>query len=178
MPLSPPAPRDHIHNRDITLKGYKRADGMWDIEAHLTDTKTYGFPNRERGSIEAGEPIHDMWLRLTLDDNMLIHDVEAATDYSPFGICPNITPDFKKLAGLTIGPGWTREARKRVGGVHGCTHLFELLGPMATVAYQTRVRKTNQIDSGKKPGHLDSCHALATDGQVVKDNYPEFYVGD
>lgn len=178
MPLSPPAPRDHIHNRDITLKGYKRADGMWDIEAHLTDTKTYGFPNRERGSIEAGEPIHDMWLRLTLDDNMLIHEVEAATDYSPFGICPKITPDFKKLAGLTIGPGWTREARKRVGGVHGCTHLFELLGPMATVAYQTRVRKTNQIDSGKKPGHLDSCHALATDGQVVKDNYPEFYVGD
>ena len=178
MPLSPPAPRDHIHNRDITLKGYKRADGMWDIEAHLTDTKTYGFPNRERGSIEAGEPIHDMWLRLTLDDDMLIHEVEAATDYSPFGICPNITPDFKKLAGLTIGPGWTREARKRVGGVHGCTHLFELLGPMATVAYQTRVRKTNQIDSGKKPGHLDSCHALATDGQVVKDNYPDFYVGD
>ena len=178
MPLSPPAPRDHIHSRDITLRGYRREDGMWDIEAHLTDTKTYGFPNRERGSIEAGEPIHDMWLRLTLDDGMLIHDVEAATDYSPFGVCGDITPDFKKLAGLTIGPGWTREARKRVGGVHGCTHLFELLGPIATVAYQTRVRKTNQVDPGKKPGHLDSCHALASDGPVVKDNYPEFYTGD
>jgi hypothetical protein len=178
MPLSPPAPREHIHSRDITLRGYRREDGMWDIEAHLTDTKTYGFPNRERGSIEAGEPIHDMWLRLTLDDSMLIHDVEAATDYSPFGICGEITPDFKKLAGLTIGPGWTREARKRIGGVHGCTHLFELLGPIATVAYQTRVRKTNQADPGKKPGHLDTCHALATDGQVVKDNYPEFYIGD
>lgn len=178
MPLSPPAPRKHIHSRDIIMRGYSRDDGMWDIEAHLTDTKTYGFPNRERGNIEAGEPIHDMWLRVTLDDGMLIHDVEAATDYSPFEICGEITPDFKKLIGLTIGPGWTREARQRVGGIHGCTHLFELLGPIATVAYQTRVRKTNQVDSGKKPGHLDSCHALSTDGPVVRDNYPEFYTGE
>lgn len=178
MPLSPPAPRKHIHSRDIIMRGYSRDDGMWDIEAHLTDTKTYGFPNRERGNIEAGEPIHDMWLRVTLDDGMLIHDVEAVTDYSPFEICGEITPDFKKLIGLTIGPGWTREARQRVGGIHGCTHLFELLGPIATVAYQTRVRKTNQVDSGKKPGHLDSCHALSTDGPVVRDNYPEFYTGE
>lgn len=178
MPLSPPAPREHIHSRDIILRGYLREDGLWDVEAHLTDTKTYGFPNRDRGTIEAGEPIHDMWLRLTVDDALSIHDVEAATDSSPFGICGDITPDFKKLIGLSIGTGWTREARKRIGGIHGCTHLFELLGPIATVAYQTRVRKTNQRDPGKKPGHLDSCHALASDGPVVKQNYPEFYTGD
>lgn len=178
MPLSPPAPREHIHSRDITLRGYRREDGMWDIEAHMTDTKTYSFPNRERGSIEAGEPIHDMWVRLTVDDNLTIHGAEASTDYSPFGICGDITPSFEKLAGLTIGPGWTREARQRVGGVHGCTHLFELLGPMATVAYQTRVRATNERDPSKKPGHLDTCHALATDGPVVKEHFPEFYTGD
>lgn len=178
MPLSPPAPREHLHNRDIDLKGYRREDGMWDIEAHLTDTKTYGFPNRDRGTIEAGEPIHGMWLRLTVDDQMAIHDAEAATDHGPFRICGDITPAFRKLIGLTIGPGWTREVRKRVGGVHGCTHLFELLGPIATVAYQTRVRQTNQRDPGKKPGHLDSCHALATDGPVVKQHFPEFYTGD
>lgn len=41
MPLSPPEPREHIHSRDIILRGYRREDGLWDIEAHLTDTKTY-----------------------------------------------------------------------------------------------------------------------------------------
>ena len=178
MPLSPPEPREHIHSRDISLRGYRREDGMWEIEARMTDTKTYSFPNRERGTIEAGEPIHDMWIRLTVDDGLIIHGAEASTDYSPFGICGSVTPDFKKLVGLTIGPGWTREARQRIGGVHGCTHLFELLGPMATVAYQTRVKKTNQREPGKKPGHLDTCHALVTDGPVVKANYPEFYTGD
>lgn len=178
MPLSPPGPREHIHSRDISLRGYRREDGLWEIEARMTDTKTYGFPNRERGSIEAGEPIHDMWIRLTVDDSLTIQSAEASTDYSPFGICGAVTPNFAGLAGLSIGPGWTREARQRVGGIHGCTHLFELLGPLATVAYQTRVKKTDQRDPGKKPGHLDTCHALRTDGDVVKVNYPEFYTGD
>ena len=52
----------------------------------------------------AGEPVHEMWLRLTIDDSMRIHEVEAVTDYGPFGMCPAITDNFKRLEGLTIGP--------------------------------------------------------------------------
>ncbi len=177
MPLSPPHAREHLHTRNIELKGYRREDGLWDIEAHLTDTKTYSFPNRERGTIEAGEPIHGMWLRVTVDDGMTIRAVEASTDFSPFGICGDITPAFEKLVGLTIGPGWQRAAKQKVGGVHGCTHLFELLGPIATVAFQTKVRSTTQRDPAKKPRHLDSCHALRTDGPIVEEHFPEFFSG-
>lgn len=178
MPLSPPQPREHLHTRDIDLKGYRREDGLWDIEAHLTDTKTYGFPNRDRGTIEAGEAIHDMWLRVTVDGGLTIRAVEAATDSSPFEVCGAITPAFEKLEGLTIGPGWQREARRLVGGVHGCTHLFELLGPIATIAFQTMVRSSTPGEKKKKPRHLDTCHALSTDGPVVKAHYPEFYTGE
>jgi len=177
MPLSPPDTREHFHTRSIELKGYRRDDGLWDIEARMRDVKTYSFPNRERGTIEAGAPIHDMWLRLTIDDGMTIRAAEAATDASPFGICGDVVPSLAKLEGLTIGPGWQRAAKQRVGGVHGCTHLFELLGPIATVAYQTRVRSTNQRDPKKKPPHLDSCHALSTDGAIVREHFPEFYTG-
>src|SRR6185312_16171165 len=60
MPLSPPPERELLHSRDIVLRGYRRSDGLYDIEAHLTDTKTYGSANRDRGYIEAGEPIHGM----------------------------------------------------------------------------------------------------------------------
>ena len=180
MPLSQPKPRERIHNRDIELRGYRREDGLWDIEAHLTDAKTYSFPNRERGEIRAGEPIHDMWLRVTVDDGLTIHQVEAATDYGPFGICGDIAPAYRKLEGMTIGPGWQREAKIRAGGVHGCTHLFELLGPIATVAIQTLVRSSNpkERDPARRPRHLGTCHALDLNGPVVKDHYPEFYTGD
>lgn len=179
MPLSPPAPREHIHSRDIAVRGYRRADGLWDIEAHMRDTKTYGFPNKARGTIEAGEPIHDMWLRITIDEHYVIVAAEASTEAAPFTICGDITPAFAGLKGLHLGPGWRRAVRERVGGVHGCTHLVELLGPIATVAYQTLVTATTQKprDKDKPPRHLDSCHALDRNGPVVHEHYPEFYTG-
>ena len=106
MPLSRPARRDHIHSREIHCRGFRREDGLWDIEGELVDTKTYSFANRDREGIVAGEPIHHMRIRLTLDDDMLVHACEAATEAGPFDLCPAITPTFAGLAGLRIGPGW------------------------------------------------------------------------
>ena len=40
MPLPPSVPRDELHLRRIELRGYRRADGLYDIEAHMVDTKT------------------------------------------------------------------------------------------------------------------------------------------
>ena len=121
MPLTPPATREAIHHRRIDCRGYRRADGLWDIEGHLTDVKSYPFENAWRGEIQPGEPIHDMWLRLTLDDELTVIEVEAATAAGPFPICGAITPAFATLAGLRIGPGWRREVQRRLGGVNGCT---------------------------------------------------------
>ena len=181
MPLSPPKTREALHKRDIACAGYKRSDGLYDIEGHLVDTKTYSFPNRARGEIKAGEPLHEMWIRLTLDEQMHIHDVEAVTDAGPFEICPDIVDRFKLLIGLRIGPGWTRRAQERLGGANGCTHLLELLRPVATTAYQTlygaRKHRDNRDDSGKKPAFIDTCHALASDSVVVKEHWPQFYTG-
>ena len=73
MPLSQPAARERLHTRAIEINGYRRTDGLYDIEAHLTDCKSFGQTNYDRGYIEAGDPIHDMWLRLTVDEKMHIH---------------------------------------------------------------------------------------------------------
>src|SRR3546814_9238527 len=83
MPLSPPAERDPIHVRRVECRGYRRADGLWDVEGHMTDVKAYAFDNEHRGRIEPGTPLHDIWLRLTLDDRMEIRAVEAVTDAAP-----------------------------------------------------------------------------------------------
>ncbi|WP_207539739.1 DUF2889 domain-containing protein [Sabulicella rubraurantiaca] len=185
MPLSAPAPRQLHHLRDIALRGYLRDDGLVDIEAHLTDTKTYGFPSEHRGQVNPGEALHGMWVRMTINTDMMITECEAVTDYSPFDICPGATPNFRKLAGLSIGPGFNRAVNEVVGGVQGCTHLREVLAQMATVAFQTmwpirhrRQQEQRTAEEGgaprRRPALLGTCHAYAPNSSVVRRKWPEW----
>ncbi len=182
MPLSQPVERTHLHTRQVVCEGFQRADGLWDIEAHLRDTKTFGFDNRYRGGrIEAGEPVHGMSLRLTIDLDFQIHAVEAVSDYTPFGVCVSTAEEMRKLVGLTIGPGWMRKVRERISNRCGCTHLIELLGPLATTAYQTLHKAMEEREQSRpqrgRPRIIDTCVALASDGEIVRDTWPEFYTG-
>ena len=196
MPLSPPVGRQHLHTRRVTCQGFFRADGLWDIEGRITDEKSYEHANEWRGPLKPGDFVHDMSIRLTLNDRFTIVDVEAVTDKSPYRICGDVAPDFKKLIGLRIGGGFHREVRARLGGVHGCTHIVELLGPVATTAFQTvssgKARELERAHRAKndpasrvaapskprrKPSVIDTCHAWAAGGAVVKRWAPDFYTG-
>lgn len=182
MPLSDPGPRQRLHTRTIVCEGFRREDGLIDVEAHLEDLKPYGFENEYRGSIAPDEPLHGMRMRLTIDEEYRIHAVETAMDETPFAICGEIQPDYRKLVGETIGRGWSRKVRELFGGTHGCTHLSELLGRMATVAYQTMysVRRDPERRTQKtgKPAYIDGCHAMRSDGPVVRRWDPDWYTGD
>jgi len=198
MPLSEPAARELLHARDIEIRGYRRGDGLYDIEAQLTDTKSYGFSNQDRGFIEAGEKLHHMWLRLTVDDEMQIVASEAATDRAPYTVCPQAAPNFARLAGLRIKAGFLREATRLVGGTAGCTHLRELLQQIATTAFQTvnphrawrearargeaEIRGTDKLDRriaqkmlGGVGAIVDSCIAYSADGPIVRRRWPELF---
>jgi hypothetical protein len=171
-----------MHTRAIECAGYEREDGLWDIEAHLVDTKTYPHTRRMGGrSRDPGEPVHDMWLRVTIDLDLKIHDVEAATDEGPYPVCGDIAPSFKALAGITSGAGWRKHIVERVGGVKGCTHLVELLGPLGTTAYQATGRARAARGAGKsstkKPYQLNSCHVYQDDSPAVLERWPQFYTG-
>ncbi len=186
MPLPSPAPREPLHRRAIDIRGYRREDGLFDIEAHLVDTKSYAFVNDDRGTIEPGEALHGMWLRLTVREDLEIVACEAASDFTPYAVCPQAAPNFARLAGLRIGPGFNRAVNERVGGVHGCTHLREMLGQMATVAYQTlyplRARKEREeaariMTAGgtverRRPAMLGSCLAYAPESPVARARWP------
>ena len=186
MPLSTPAPRNPIHKRTVTCEGFLRDDGLWDIEGQIVDTKSYAFPNHDRGEVAAGEPVHSMSVRLTMDDEFLIHEAEAVTDFSPSNICPNIPRSFEKLVGLSIAPGWRRQTQQLLGGRYGCTHMVDLLVPIATTAFQTIYPWKNGRERSSdgawadttRPQMLDSCHALASDGVIVKRRWPRFYTGE
>ena len=58
MPLPPTVEREPLHLRSIELRGYKRADGLYDIEGHLVDTKPFDFKLRRDAA--RGRPVHEL----------------------------------------------------------------------------------------------------------------------
>ena len=86
---------------------------------------------------------------------------------------------MRDIIGLRIGYGWIKQVRERIGTDRSCTHLMDLLGQLAATAYQTlhaaiEEREAQQKDR-EKPPILDTCLALSTSGDVVKNLWPEFY---
>jgi hypothetical protein len=181
MPLPVPVKREELHRRRIELHGYRRVDGLYDIEAHLVDTRTAPLDLDGGKSLASGESLHDMSIRLVVDEELHVLDIAASTDAAPFGICPEAVSALQSVKGLQIGPGWTKAIRARLSGKESCTHLRELLGPMATVAFQSlfQVRRAapEQVDSTGRPQKIDSCFAYASDRELVLHRWPRFYDG-
>ena len=188
MPLSPPVERTHLHTRTIDIKGYERADGLVDIEAHLTDVKTYSFDVEHRGHVEPGTPLHGMWVRLTVDEHFVIVGSEASTDHGPYQACGGGAATYARLVGLKIQPGFLKEANARMAGPSGCTHLREMLQEIATTAFQTiwpaRSRRLREAEAKRERSEesarriVNSCHAYAADGEEVRKRWPGLYTGE
>lgn len=175
MPLQSATPRQAVHTRTIRCQGFRREDGLWDIEGCLTDTRNEPMHTYDRGRIEAGEHLHEMWIRLTVDAQLKVIDIQASTVHAPYAACPSFPERFGKLIGQTIEPGWTAKVRLLLGGRLGCTHLVELLGPIATTAVQTLYawRQENGSHVAPPPDFINTCHALAADGEVALRLWPE-----
>src|SRR4051812_46041164 len=156
--------RELTHTRRVRYEGYKRADGLWDIEAHLVDAKNHDY-KLKTGVRRAGQPIHDMWLRITIDRDFRIVDALATMEAVPYpGGCELIPPAYKKLIGLNL--------------TRGCTHLTEMLAGLPTAAIQTFAGEMKEeLDDGTKPFQLDHCHALESTTETVKRWYPKWYRG-
>ena len=186
MPLSPPSPRRALkHTRTISVEGFAREDGLWDIEAHITDIKTIDVALAS-GVRPAHTPLHDLRLRLTVDTTLTIVAAEAASDAVPYpGYCDAITPAYQTLVGLNLMRRFRTDVKDRIGGIAGCTHLTELAQVLPTAAMQAMagiVFGTRDDATGspfdQKPLQLDRCHALRTDGPAVARFYPRWFVAN
>jgi len=168
----PEVARERVHQRRIHVDGYVRSDGQYDIEAELTDHKTYSFPSDFRGTVTPDLPVHHMIVRITMTRERVITAAKAITVTGPYAVCPQANDVFDALVGLQIGPGWRKKVQQAIGGRHGCTHITELMGPVATIAYQTlygqEVRERRQsgsftdADKQQNRSHLlNSCVGYA-----------------
>jgi hypothetical protein len=187
MPLSPPVPRVLRHTRAIQVDAYARDDGLWDLDARISDVKTRDTVLAS-GIRAGGNPVHDLKLRVTINREMVIIDAEASSDSVPYpGYCDTIAPAYKSLIGLSLTNHFRLRLKDRLSGVLGCTHLTELslvLPTAAIQAYANDVVNTGDNEQGgdsdsngasERPFQLDRCYALRIDGPAVATYYPRWF---
>ena len=176
LPSAAPA-RQLVHRRAIDIAVYLRDDALWEIDARLTDVKTRDTP-LVTGVRPAGEPIHDLLLRLVVDQRGSVVAAGAQSDRVPYpGECDDHGDDFDRLVGLNLLRGFRAAVDARMGGVRGCTHLTELSRNLPTAlvqAFAGRVLDTKGTDD-VRPFQLDRCRALRIDGPAVRTYYPRWY---
>lgn len=171
--------RAKIHTRTIVCDAYRSDDGLYDIEATLRDVKPMDVNIAGRGSVRAGDPVHDLTLRITIDGKKKIANATVTVAQAPFGSCTSISEAYERLVGLTIRPGFTRLVKEMFRATAGCTHLTELLPVIATVAYQVARDKQRdsdcRSDAADEYFYIDSCYSLKENGDNVKRYFPKFY---
>jgi hypothetical protein len=129
----------------------------------------------------AGEPIHDMLLRLVIDEQFNVLEAGSETRRMPYpGVCNDHGDAYAALVGLNLMRGFRFAVQERLGGTAGCTHLTELTQVLPTAVVQAFAGDVidTQGDDGpdaKQPFQLDRCHALRTDGPAVRAHYPRWY---
>jgi Protein of unknown function (DUF2889) len=100
--------RDELHFRRIDMRGFRRSDGLFEVEARVVDRKPHDFEPIFGQPVPAGSPMHDMGVRLVFDDNMVVHDVQTFTDAAPYEVCPAGGLALQELKGLRMTRGWSR----------------------------------------------------------------------
>lgn len=172
--------REELHHRRIDFRGFRRSDGLLEVEAQLTDRKTHDFSPPSGGrQVEAGDTIHDHGLRVVFGEDMVIREVQTAIRAYPYRECPQGGDTLQALVGLRIGPGWNTEMRKRLPSGDTCTHLKEMMVPLASAAFQTaysvRRSEVREVDENGKPRKIDSCYAYGAGRELVRQNWPSFH---
>ena len=180
MALQPAAPARFLkHRRSIDVHVYARGNGLWEVDAEIRDIKTRDA-KLAGGLRKAGDPIHDMLLRLVVDERLNILEAGSETRWMPYpGHCNEHGDAYAALVGLNLLKGFRQAVKERLGGTAGCTHLTELTQVLPTAVIQAFAGEVidTREDSEHKPFQIDRCHALRSDGQAVKLFYPRWYRG-
>ena len=175
MPLSPPsAQRTPQHLRHVHYRSFLRADGLWDIEGELLDTKAVDTPHPTGPGVrKAGEPIHHMHIRATIDTQLVVHAIEASLQAHPVQGCPGALQAMQRMVGCSMARGWRRSIDTHLAGMAGCTHLRELLSNMATAAFQS-IPQAFASAPGQPPAFLGRCTGWDWSGPGVATHFPQF----
>ena len=177
LPIAAPE-RQLSHQRSIDVQIFTRGNGLWEVDARVRDVRAQDA-NTATGVLPAGKPIHDMLLRLVVDEQFNVIEAGARTEAQPYaGACENHGDAYGRLVGLNLMQGFRRSVKERLGGIKGCTHITELSQVLPTAVVQAFAGQVLDV-RGREPGsarpmQIDGCHALRADGPVVARYYPRW----
>ena len=180
MALPTAAPERQLkHRRSIDVQIYARGNGLWEVDAHITDVRS-SETRMATGVLPAGAPIHDMLLRLVVDEQFNVLEAGAETSAMPYpGECNSYGDVYQRLVGLNLMRGFRHAVKERLGGIQGCTHITELTQVLPTAVVQAFAGEVldtrGDAADSVQPFQIDRCHALRADGQAVKTHYPRWY---
>lgn len=166
-----------VHQRHLEFKSCPLGEDRVLVEGWLRDdrlTTAYQWD----GSVTEPGVIHWMGIRMIVEGHPLtITDIEAEMPGVPHERCPETIEAVKRLTGLAITAGYSREVARLTGGVAGCSHLTHLaiaMGPAALHGYwaeKARVRRSPPTSLDEMPGLsqlLNSCLLWRDGGPLME----------
>ncbi len=180
MTLPPAAAQRQLkHRRRLDVQVLARGEGLWEVDATLVDLRPTDtlMANSLR---PAGTPLHDMLLRLVVNERFDILEAGSETRWMPYPAqCGEHGDAYSRLVGLNLMQDFRRRLRERVGGVLGCTHITELAQVLPTAVVQAfaggPIDTRGQQADARQPFQIDRCHALRSSGEVVRLHYPRWH---
>jgi hypothetical protein len=174
MSVAPaPVARRQIHQRRITCEAFEREDGLIELEGLLVDTKPVPVRLVTGKTVPPARPIHQMRVRLAVDRDGVIREARAYSEVSPYPECAGIEAAYRQLVGMRIQAGFPQAVKRLFRGIGGCTHITELIPPMATILFQVLWADSDFVGStgrgpGERPTPVGGCHGLRLDGEVAR----------
>jgi hypothetical protein len=168
--VEPTAARVPIHRRSIDIEAFDAADHL-ELICYFRDERPWAAGT-------APHVVHKMELEIDVrKDDLVITRAQARMLHFPHVECPDITPKFGELVGVSVARGYNRAVQQRFIGVAGCAHLefmARALGPAVVQATQS-ARSHDRISSGAGPRDVvvsqfmrNTCHVWSDGGPAMQ----------
>jgi hypothetical protein len=127
---------ERLHTRSISVEAFLAGEDRIVIEGRLDDARHVATHTLSGGRRDPG-PMHGMVARFLIGGTPPeILEAEAEMPKVPLEECLEAAESVKELVGLKIIYGFSREVKRRLGGVKGCTHLISLVLAVGSAAMQ------------------------------------------
>jgi hypothetical protein len=162
------ARRVPVHRRSIDIEAFDAPDHL-ELVCHFRDERPWATGT-------ALHVIHEMELEVDVRKaDLVITRSVARMEQFPHVECPDITPKFGELVGVSVARGYNRAVQERFLGIAGCAHLEHMartLGPAVVQATQS-ARAYERVAAGDAapPREItvtsfmrNTCHVWRDDG--------------
>ncbi len=165
--------QENVHQRDLKIKTFKTENNQIIVEGSLIDNRLIDI-HHHSGVVKPAGTVHFMVIRLLVDSEFTIREVETEMPCHPHDECPETINSLQQIKDLKITRGFTMKIKEMFGKGKGCSHLSELIiamGPATVQGAFTAFSSTPLPESRRetmKPFLQDTCWVWRKDGNAIK----------